>query len=136
MKFYSDELKRFFDTEAACLSAEETAKKEAEEKNVTKAKLAKNIEDADKAIDEAYAELDRAKEAVQELQKEYDAKVDAILNPARENLQKCLTNRRDAIRAFNDKFGVYTTTYRGNDAVNEWIKTNNLIDKIFNRFWY
>lgn len=136
MKFYSDELKRFFNTEEACLAAEETARQEAKEKNVTKAKLAKDIEEADKAIDEAYAELDKANEAVQELRKEYDAKVDAIMNPARENLQKCLTNRRDAIRAFNDKFGVYTTTYRGSDAVNEWIKTTNLIDTVFNRFWY
>lgn len=136
MKFYSDELKQFFDTEEACLAAEETARQEAKEKNVTKAKLAKDIEEADKAIDEAYAELDKANEAVQELRKEYDAKVDAIMNPARENLQKCLTNRRDAIRAFNDKFGVYTTTYRGSDAVDEWIKTTNLIDTVFNRFWY
>ena len=136
MKFYSDELKKFFGTEEACLAAEETAKQEAEEKKVTKAKLAKDIEEADKAIDEAYAELDKANEAVQELKKEYDAKADAIMNPARENLQKCLTNRRDAIRAFNDKFGVYTTTYRGSDAVNEWIKTTNLIDTVFNRFCY
>ena len=69
MKFYSDELKRFFNTEEACLAAEETARQEAKDKNVTKAKLAKDIEEADKAIDEAYAELDKANEAVQELRK-------------------------------------------------------------------
>ena len=55
MRFYSDELKKFFDTEEQCLAEEEAARVEAEEKKKTKAKLAKAVEDADKDLDQAYA---------------------------------------------------------------------------------
>ena len=44
MRFYSDELKQFFDTEEALLSAEETAKQKKEAAKETKAKLAKAVE--------------------------------------------------------------------------------------------
>lgn len=136
MRFYSDELKRFFDTEEECLSAEETAKVEAEEKKVTKAKLAKAVEDAEKDLDEAYAGLEEAKKKVTELQKEYDEKVDAIMNPARDLIKECTKARADAIKAFNDKFGVYTTTYTGNKALNEFLKLDNMINQFWKRFYY
>ena len=118
MRFYSDELKKFFDTEEECLSAEETAKVEAEEKKVTKAKLAK------------------AKKKVAELQKEYDDKVDAIMNPAHDLIKECTKARAEAIKEFNDNFGVYTTTYTGNKALNEFAKTASMIDQFWKRFYY
>ena len=61
MKFYSEELKQFFDTEEKCLAEEEKARIKAEEKKITKAKLAKAVEDADKALDKAYEDLEEAK---------------------------------------------------------------------------
>ena len=75
MKFYSEELKKFFDTEEQCLAEEEKARVEAEEKKVTKAKLAKAIEDADKDLDEAYARLEEAKKKVAELRKEEEKRL-------------------------------------------------------------
>ena len=136
MRFYSDELKKFFDTEEECLSAEETAKVKAEEKKVTKAKLAKAVEDAEKDLDEAYAGLEEAKKKVAELQKEYDDKVDAIMNPAHDLIKECTKARAEAIKEFNDNFGVYTTTYSGNKALNEFAKTAAMIDQFWKRFYY
>lgn len=119
MRYYSDELKRFFDTEEQCLAEEEKARVAAEEKKVTKAKLAKAVEDADKALEEAYELLGNAKEQVAELQKEYDEKVDAIMNPAHERVKECAKARAEAIKNFNENFGAYTTTYSGDKALNE-----------------
>jgi hypothetical protein len=132
MRFYSDELKKFFNTEAECLAAEEKARVEVEEKKVTKAKLAKAVEDADKALDNAYVGLEDAKKKVAELQKEYDAKVDAIMNPARDCVKECTKKRAEAIKTFNEKFGTYTTTYTGNKAINEALKLDTILDNMFN----
>lgn len=136
MKFYSEELKQFFDTEEKCLAEEEKARVAAEEKKVTKAKLAKAVEDADRALDNAYESLEKAKAEVEKLQKEYDAKVDAIMNPVKDHLKLMQRQRADAIKQFNDKFGVYTTTYTGNKALNEMIKMDKIFDNIFRRFYW
>lgn len=136
MKFYSEQLKQFFDTEEQCLAEEEKARNAAEEKKITKAKLAKAVDDADKDLDEAYAGLEEAKKQVAELQKEYDAKVDAIMNPARDRIKECVAARAAAIKNFNDNFGVYTTTYTGNKALNELAKMDKIFDNIFNRFYW
>ena len=136
MRYYSDELKEFFDTEEKLLAEEEKARQAAEEKKVTKAKLAKAVDDADKALDNAYECLEEAKKKVAQLQKEYDEKVDAIMNPARDLIIECTKARADAIKAFNDKFGVYTTTYTGNKALNEMVKMEKIFDNIFKRFYY
>jgi Asp/Glu/hydantoin racemase len=136
MRFYSDELKKFFDTEEQCLAEEEKARVEAEEKKVTKAKLAKAVEDTEKDLDNAYEGLKIAEEKVAELQKEYDAKVDAIMTPAHDRIKECAKARAEAIKQFNDKFGVYTTTYSGNKALNEFAKIDDMINQFWKRFYY
>ena len=136
MRYYSDDLKKFFDTEEQCLAEEEKARVAAEEKKVTKAKLAKEVEDADNAVDKAYEALETAKQQVAELQKEYDAKVDSIMNPVLEEIKKCTKARADAIKKFNDNFGVYTTTYTGNKALNEFAKFDNMVNKLWKNFYW
>lgn len=136
MKFYSEQLKQFFDTEEQCLAEEEKARNAAEEKKITKAKLAKAVDDAEKDLDEAYTGLEEAKKQVAELQKEYDAKVDAIMNPAIDRIKECVAARAAAIKNFNDNFGVYTTTYTGNKALNELAKMDKIFDNIFSRFYW
>lgn len=136
MKFYSEELKKFFDTEEQCIAEEERSRVEAEEKKVTKAKLAKAIEEADKALDNAYEDLKNAKLEVEKLQQEYDEKVDSIMNPVREHLKLMQKERADAIKEFNEKFGVYTTTYTGNEALNEMLKMDKIFDNFFKRFYW
>lgn len=136
MKFYSEELKKFFETEEQCLAEEEKARVAAEEKKVTKAKLAKAVEDADKALDKAYENLKAAEEQVAKLQKEYDDKVDAIMTPAHDEIKACAKARAEAIKDFNDNFGVYTTTYSGNKALNEFAKVENMINQFWKRFYF
>ena len=136
MRFYSDELKRFFDTAEKCMAAEEEARVAAEEKKVTKAKLAKAVEDADKALDLAYEELGKAKAQAEELQKEYTEKVHSVMAPARDKIKECATARAAAIKEFNDNFGVYTTTYSGNKALNELSKIDNMVNQFWKRFYW
>lgn len=137
MKFYSEELKQFFDSEQECLEREEEARKKKESAKSVKAKFAKAVEDADESLSAAYEDLESAKNKVAELQKEYDEKVDAIMKPATDAVKKCTQARFDAIEEFNKRYGTYTTTYTGNKALNELCKTLDFIDTIFdNKFWY
>lgn len=135
MRYYSDELKKFFDTEEQCLAEEEKARVAKEEKKITKAKLAKAVEDTERDLEDAYNELEKAKQEVEKLQKEYDKKVDSIMNPVSARIKECSKNRAEAIKKFNDNFGVYTTTYTGNRALNEFAKINNILDNFWNRFY-
>lgn len=136
MKFYSEELKKFFETQEQCLAAEEKARIDAEEKNITKAKLAKAIDDAEKLVDEAYEELELAKKQVCELQAEYDAKVDNIMTPAVNKVSESTKIRAEAIKKFNDNYGVYTTTYTGNKALNEYLKIENMMNQLWKKLYW
>jgi hypothetical protein len=80
--------------------------------------------------------LEEAKKQVAELQKEYDAKVDDIMNPVYNEVKECTKNRADAIKNFNDKYGVYTTTYNGNKALNEMLKMEKLLNNMFKKFYF
>ena len=137
MKYYSEELKQFFDTEEQCLAKEEEARQKKESAKATKAKYAKAVEDAENALDEAYKQLKEAKTKVEQLQKEYDEKVDNIMNPAQELVKQCTKARYEAIQDFTKNYGTYTTTYSGNKADEELFKTLDKFTNIFNnRFWF
>lgn len=134
MRYYSDQLKKVFDTEPELLAAEEAALQELETKKATKAKLAKAVEDATKDLDDAYEALELAEAQVRELQKEYDAKVDALLNPVNERIRDCAKAKAEAIKCFNETYGVYTTSYKGEDALKEFKKIQNQLDRDFFKF--
>ena len=136
MRYYSDELKKFFETEKECKDAEAKAKELAEKNKSTKATMAKAVEEADLRLDLAYKELEQAKKHVKELQKMYDAEVDNVMNPVMENINKCLDDRQKAIQAVNQKFGAYTTTDSGNKAIDEFLKTSNILDSLWKSFYY
>lgn len=136
MRYYSDELKKFFETEKECKEAEAKAKELAEKSKSTKAAMAKAVEEADLQLELAYKELEQAKKHVEELQKMYDAEVDSVMNPIMETIKKRLADRQKAIQAFNQKFGAYTTTYSGNKAVDEFLKTSNILDSLWKSFYY
>lgn len=135
MKYYSEELKSMFDTEEQLLAAEETARQKKESAKVTKAKYAKAVKDAETQVEIAHTSYDKAISKVQELQKEYDQKVKEIMDPAVDQLVKAQKDRADAITKFNDKYGTYTTTYTGNEALKEFDKFVDRFTKLFdNRF--
>lgn len=137
MKYYSEQLKSMFDTEEQLLAAEETARQKKESAKVTKAKYAKAVKDAENQVEIAHKSYDKAISKVQELQKEYDQKVKEIMDPAVDQLVKAQKDRADAITKFNDKYGTYTTTYTGNEALKEFDKFVARCSKLFdNRFWF
>lgn len=135
MKYYSEKLGKLFDTPEELKEKEAAAAKAETEKAITKARLAKNIEDADNALNSAYDALEIAKKKVEELQKEYDKKVDDILNPAIEEVKKCNEKKVNAIKTFNKVYGPYKTTYTGDRATREWCRTSNLFENLLRDFW-
>lgn len=144
MKYYSEELDQFFDSEKDLRKAEEeclnensgeyddecdlkdSVIKELDEKlsnTKSKKELADDVEKSDEALKEARELYDIAEQQVQELSKEYLAKVDDIMKEAKDRLKKAETDRYNAIKAFNDSYGVYRVTYTGTKAAEDLKRT-------------
>lgn len=128
MKYYSEQLEKMFDTEDQLLEAEATAKKEAASEATLKENCETAIKLAEELIKEAEIEMEDAQNQVAQLQEEYDAKVDAIMEPARKKLQSCIEQRNNCIKNYNEKFGTYVQVHYGEDANTNWLK-------IFNQFF-
>lgn len=127
MKYYSEKLDKMFDTADQLLEEEAlAAKKEASEKSL-KENCETAIKVAEELVKEAEIEFDVAQTQVAQLQEEYDAKVDAIMEPARKKLQSCIEQRNNCIKNYNEKFGPYVQVQYGKDVYGNW-------PKIFNQF--
>ena len=137
MRYYSDELKQFFNTEESLLAAEETARQKQESAKATKAKYAKAVKDAEAEIELSKKAYEEAEQQVAELQKAYDEKVKVIMDPVRKRYIEANRARATAIKEFNDKYGTYTTTYTGNDALEEFNNFVSNFEKLLhNRFFF
>lgn len=149
MKYYSEKTGKLYSSVEALQEAESTfdaqnlnsapSKKRTTKKacNVsetvnqpTRKQLAADVEQAEGVVKAAYAEYDVAKQKVEELSKQYLEQVDAIIEPAKENVKKAEQARYDAIRKFNEAYGAYQTVYTGDRAAAEFSKAlkemNNL----------
>ena len=151
MKYYSEKLDELFDTPEDLDKAESTSKKRkktVEVKEVSKSddaapskkQLATEVEAADEALKEAYANYESAKTKVEELSKKYLSEVNEILEPAQKAVKDAEKNRYEAIRRFNDTYGAYQVTYTGARAADEMMKAisniNNRASKLFrDMFW-
>ena len=71
MKFYSENLKKFFDTEKECLAAEEKSKRKAEVEAKKKEELANTRKERAKAIDEAREVMIKAEKDYNKLVREF-----------------------------------------------------------------
>lgn len=155
VKFYSDLLNTYFDTQEDAEQAEkdfnENPKAEDETpveapKNEKKA-LAKKISELDDKVAQAQAEYDNTKKTVTELYEEKveeankildEARADAlkILKEAKAKVNDAITERYSAICEFNDKFGPYTQQYSGKKATEEFTRWMNAFNDIFKKdFW-
>lgn len=126
MKFYSEKLEKFFDSEAECKDAElkaeqvEEEKKEiAEVKSNERKQYAKKVEEADKALEEQYLKYEEAKKKIIEIKKKCDEECEKILIEAKKELKQAQDNKFVALEQFNDKFGPYTISYTGDKALKE-----------------
>ena len=142
MKFYSETLKKFFDTEASCLEAEEQYKKEQEELVATqnavskeKKQLAKKIEECDSFLEDAYSAYELAKEEAKKILEESNKQVENLLNPAYQNIKEAQKKKFEALQEFNRKYGAYTTIYNGDRARQEFQRASKFIEDLFKDLW-
>lgn len=152
MKYYSEKLDKLFDSPEALADAEAGAKKRGTKKaavektvaeepaQITRKQLAADVEAADEAVKEAYANYETAKVKAEELSKKYLAEVNEILEPAQKAVKDAERVRYEAIKKFNDNFGAYQVTYTGARAADEMMKAfNNMnarANKLFrDMFW-
>ena len=134
MKFYSEKLEKFFDSEAECKKAEEEdlntllsmPYQECDTTiNVEKAdskdrkQYAKKIEEADKALEEEYVKYEEAKKKIIQLKKKCDEECEKILFDAKKELKVAQDKKFAAVQKFNEKFGPYTISYTGDKALKE-----------------
>ena len=135
MKYYSESLKKFYDSESDLLKAEEEEKKQQAIAETSRKEMAKNIEEANTRIDKAYQEYEVAKKKVEDLIAETRQKVKSILDPAKKEISDAENARMEAIKEFNEKYGVYTETFSGDKAVEQYNRVLNQFNSTFENFW-
>lgn len=143
MKFYSEKLNKFFDTEEECYDAEraqnsEGVKKETEvnkaESNEKK-QYVKKIEEADNNLEIEYLNYNEAKKKVIELKKKNDAECEKILTEARKALKEAQNKKFDAVQSFTEKYGPYKVSYTGEKALQEMRRHVDMSNDFLNWFF-
>ena len=158
MKYYSERLDEVFDTEEElrlaeatlpeaqgkcdgdcdnckdpCYSSDEDdlpADSIKKESLPTKKELADAVQKCDSDLKEAYNLYSVAEKKVEELSKKYLEEVDAILKPAKRAVRSAEEKKFEAVKRFNDIYGVYRVSYTGEKAAEEF---NRAIDRFYSR---
>lgn len=153
MKFYSETLKKLFDSEEELLKeekkAEESAREEQERKNqisinkkaaATKVEIA--TEEYDKAADayekkkkEALKILDSAEDEAAKIFDKANAEAQKILNEADKSLKEARINKLNAISEFNREYGPYKTVLTKENAEKEYNRFIDDIDTWINKLY-
>lgn len=140
MKYYSEVLNSYFNTEKECLEAEKNRKvrvaedrQEAKENSLQKEKkeAAKKVEQAEAALSEAYDELQLAKQRAGEIMQEAKTQCAEMISRASKKVNEKEGEKLIAIRNFNERFGVYSKVYTGEKASKEMARVNNLLNNWF-----
>lgn len=135
-----------YDSVEACLQAEKEleaaqARKEQEEAekksaiSARKKELATCVKEAEDKLAAAQTDLEEAREAARKIVEEAQAKAKDIVRVAADAYKEASTARYQAIREFNKEFGTYTTTYTGQKALEEYRRTLNHFDDLFNNIF-
>ena len=123
MQYYSDELKKLFKSEKELKDAEKAAKDLAINKEPEgKRTLAKNVEEADVAVDFAYTKYEEALKQAAEILRKANEEATKIRRDAAQEVRKAEATKKEAIRCFNEKYGPYTKIYSGDKALKEYHK--------------
>lgn len=143
---YLSEDGKQYNTEEEALKADEVFKSnklkaELEEKN-KKAEISKKKKELSDAINEAQNkvsiaedEYKQAKDEASLIIKEANKKAEDIIKKALLKVDSAREEKMNAIKAFNDSFGVYTTTYTGRQAVEEYNKFTKEMNRVLNSFF-
>ena len=144
MKYYSELLNKPFDTEKECLQAEKEFKRQQIKENATKSAIsadkkfmAGKIEEANIKLKEANENYKLARNKAAEILEKSNKEVELILDEAKEVVRKAEQTKLEAVRAFNEKYGAYTTTVTGEQATEEFNKAISKLAADFNLFrWF
>lgn len=140
MQYYSDQLKKLFKSEKELKDAEKAAKDLATSKEPEgKKTLARNVEEADSAVDCAYTKYEEALKQAAEILRKANEEATKIRRDAAQEVRKAEATKKEAIRCFNEKYGPYTKIYSGDKALKEYHKavdrlTTDFIDAF--PFWF
>ena len=136
--FYSEKLNKNFESEEACIKAEQEyddARIAEQERKNTISKKKKELSDkiaaADKVIDEKYKNYDLATERASDIMCKARQESDAIIREAVVEVEKATESRMNLIKEFNEQFGPYTTQYTGDRALYEYNKVLRYFKDIF-----
>lgn len=128
-------MKKFYDSEADLLKAEDEAKKQKDIAENSRKEMARKIDEANDRIDRAYQSYDAAKKQVNDIINEAKKQVKDILDPAKKEISDAENERMEAIKEFNEKYGVYTETFSGDKAVEQYNRVLNQFNSAFENFW-
>lgn len=143
MKYFSEKLNKTFDTVRELEEAEKCLRKKNAQVSKNKKDLADKIDKIDSEINTAYKEYDMLRRDANDILKaseeeatkiieEANKKVDNLLKPQSDKITDLKAQKRKLVSEFINKFGTYTKYYKGNDAIREAEKIDNLIDTLFN----
>ena len=142
MKFYSETLNKLFESEEDLKTAEKAAKEKKEKEAAKKAIVSKEKKASAEAIKAAELELDKAQEKfraarkeAQEIIEKANDEANVILREASKEVSAAQEKRYEVVKAFNEKYGPYTTSYTGEKAYNEWKKAVEQFNNFFNYFF-
>lgn len=151
MKFYSEILKKLFDSEAdlvaaesrdAQLKAEEQEKKNkiSAEKKIAATKVQQAAEAYEEALDKYNEEkknalkiLDDAESEAAKIINKANEEAEKIMNEAEENLRKAKFTKFNAVAEFNKAYGPYKTVLTPEDAEKEYNRFISDVDGWVNK---
>ena len=96
-----------------------------------KRELAKNIEVAEKALEEAYAKFELAKSKCKKILEESNEQMCSIIDPASNDVRVAEMKKFEAISKFNEEFGPFRTMYTGDRAAREFDRAMERFNSIF-----
>lgn len=145
MKFMSDfkELNgKVFNSINECKDAESKVLKEREalaekerDKSKLKKKLSGEVDKAEEALKQAYADYEAAKEQARKILEESNQQMLDILNPAKKAVEDAELAKTQAIKNFNKECGPYQKIYTGEAAQAELDRFNKQFNNLFVDFF-
>lgn len=98
--------------------------------------FAKEVERAEQTLEEAYANYALAQEQCKKIIEDSNNEMVALLEPAREAVEKAERDRLTAIKRFNKEFGPFKTTYSGDRALKEFYQALDRINSPFGSLFF
>lgn len=131
MRIISDITGKEYKTVEECLADEKKFEKKVKTEKEQKKELAKLVEKAEKEVDIQLKNYELAKEKVRDILDKSNKEADLVLTAAEKDLKDAYNKKTEAIKEFNNRFGVYTTTVTDLDVLEELNRFLTLFGMLF-----